>query len=299
MRLLLMDGNFFLYQACYGARARLLKRGATERQLVARGTQVFWSILRSLVRRSKATHLIVAFDGQEPTFRHELDERYKRRRKERPPEMPALRRSVYQLLKARGVFFYIAHDVEADDVIGTFTRLAVQDGFEVVICSGDNDLAQLVKPGVELWLVRTGQIRRPVVITTRNFHRHYPVRPEQIPDWKALLGDRSDTIPGVPHMTHTLAKGLLERYPHIAAMLNASDLKAHERRLLAAHREQITRNRILAAIRTDVDLYANWRRFSLDRVDLDPPAGKRAKAGAQPHAARTRRRRRDRRDKPE
>lgn len=276
MRLMLMDGNFFLYHACYGARARLRKRNPTEGQLVARGVTVFWSILRSVIQRTSPTHLIVAFDGSESTFRHQLDPRYKSRRRERPPEMPALKRAVYRLLKNRGVFFYIAHDVEADDVIGTFARLGVNAGFQVIICSGDNDLAQLVQPGVELHLVRSGRINRPTVINAENFRSYYPVLPEQIPDWKALLGDRSDTIAGVPRMTQAIAADLLERYGRVADVLEAQDLRGFEKRLIAGNREHIERNLVLTRIRTDVDLYANWRRFEVGRIDLTSAENRKA-----------------------
>lgn len=271
MRLVLIDGNFFLYHACYGARARLRRKSPTQGQLVVRGTAVFWSILQSIVRQTEPTHLIVTFDGTESTFRHQLDERYKSRRRERPPEMPLLKRAVHQLLKERGVFFFIAHGVEADDVMGTFARLAVRDGYQVIVCTGDNDLAQLVQPGVQLWLVRAGRISHPTIIRDDNFHEHYPVAPDQIPDWKALLGDRSDTIPGVPRMTYATAQRLLRQYGHIPSILAAQDLDRHARRLVKEHRAQIERNLILAQIRTDVDLFANWQRFAVSRINLSQP----------------------------
>ncbi len=212
----------------------------------------FLTMLLRLLAERRPQYVAVALDRGTPTFRHETFERYKAHR----PEMDDALRSQLPLLRrvlaALRIPVVEAEGYEADDVLGTLARLAKERGLAVVLVSGDRDLLQLVEPGVQAVLTRRG-ISELEVFDEKRVTAELGVTPTQLVDVKALQGDASDNIPGVPGIGEKTALRLIRRYGSVEELFRRLDEvggKAAE--ALAAHREQVELARRLAAIVREV-----------------------------------------------
>lgn len=177
--------------------------------------------------------VVVAWEGRGPTWRHDLYPEYKAGR----PEMPlALADQIPGLLKwlsRIGVATRQAPGFEADDVLATLARQAVENGDSIILLSEDKDVLQLARHGVT--------IRRSTGDWDEfRVYREFGVRPEQIPDWLALVGDKTDNVPGVPGIGENRAATILAQYPKIEALL-ASPTHLWPRQLAAETADEIAR----------------------------------------------------------
>ncbi len=220
------------------------------------GAYGFIGALLRLLRRFTPTHLAVPFDPPEPPFRRALFPDYRTGRPRGTPEEVAnFDRQVEQVFQALD-HLAVAHPMvagfEADDVMGTLATAAAAAGTPVTIVSGDRDLLQLVGPRVELFMPKgqDGETHTPDVVRER-----WGVRPDQIPDLKALIGDTSDLIPGVPGIGPKTAAALLARHETIDALYaHLPDLPARHAETLRAHQERVWLNRRLVTIVTTVEV---------------------------------------------
>ncbi|RMF97923.1 MAG: DNA polymerase I [Gammaproteobacteria bacterium] len=257
-QLVLVDGSSYLYRAFHALPPLTTSDG--------RPTGAVHGVLNMLnkLRRELApAHVAVVFDAPGKTFRDELFEQYKANRPPMPDELRQQIPPLLEAIEASGLPLLQVDGVEADDVIGTLTRRAVAAGMEVVIVSGDKDLAQLV--GEQVTLLDTmprGRSQEPRVTDRGGVQARFGVRPDQIIDYLALVGDSSDNIPGVPGVGEKTARALLAHYAHIddlladldgVARLDIRGAKTLARRI-AENRERLLLSRELATIRCDLDL---------------------------------------------
>ncbi|HVX29889.1 MAG TPA: DNA polymerase I [Nitrolancea sp.] len=215
----------------------------------------FTSMLLDALREYQPDCVIVSFDVGR-TFRHDSFDGYKAQRAPMPETMRGQMDRIFQTLEVLNIPIYTKEGFEADDVIGTLARRASSMGMHVYIVTGDSDLLQLVDGDVKIVLPgrqRFGDYRvydRAAVI------ERYKFDPERIPEYKALVGDTSDNIPGVPGVGAKTATTLIQTYASIEAMLEHIDeiTPARARNSLKEHADQALEGRRLATIVQDVDL---------------------------------------------
>lgn len=249
-RLLLVDGHSLLFRA-YHALPPLTRPDGTPTGAV----YGFANMLLKAVADFEPRRVAVAFDSAAPTFRHEQFAAYKAQREAAPDDFRIqvpLARRLLDLLEIP----YIAVDGwEADDIIGTLAAASARDGWTVLVLTGDRDLLQLVRPGVDVLLTRRGlsDLER---LDAEGVRAKLGVDPEYVPDLKGLMGDASDNIPGVPGIGEKSAVALVQRYGHLEDVFAHLDAmpEARWRKALAGQQAAALASRELATIRVDAPL---------------------------------------------
>ena len=245
--LYLIDGSSYLFRAFHALPPLTAPDGTPTGALYG-----VVNMIRRMLRESDPQHMAVIFDAPGKTFRNELYADYKANR---PPMPDALRPQIqplHDLVDALGLPRLVVKGVEADDVIGTLTRQAREQGMRVVISSGDKDLAQLVDNGV--LLINTMSNTEMDVDGVRN---KFGVAPEQIVDYLALIGDTSDNVPGVPKVGPKTAVKWLDKYHSLDAIIeHADEIGGKIGENLRASLEQLPLSRELVTLRCDVELEA-------------------------------------------
>lgn len=235
-KIVLIDGHSMIHRAFYGIPDLTNQEG-----LHTNGIFGFLNIMFRILDEEQPEYLAVAFDLHAPTFRHKRYEAYKGMRKPMPEELREQIPVMKELLTAMGIPLLMQEGYEADDLLGTAARLAEERGINAVIVSGDRDLLQLATERV---LIRMPRTRRGVT-EVDNFYAKdvvsaYQVTPPQIIELKALMGDASDNIPGVPGIGEKTATSLVVTYGSIE---NAY-----------AHVEEIKPNRAKEALKNHYDM---------------------------------------------
>jgi DNA polymerase-1 len=260
-RLLLVDGHSNLYRAFYGIRAGLSSPDGTP----TNATYGFLRMQHKLLRDLEPTHVGVAFDVGEETFRTRLDERYKAQRPPMPEELRVQIPLTQEALKLLGVTVLTEPDVEADDVIGTFAVRAAAAGFEVVIASTDKDLMQLVRdPAITMWHTRLERL-----LDEKGVAEVFGVPPAKVGEVLSLMGDASDNVPGCPGIGEKGAKELIARWGSIDEIYAHLDevTPTRARKALAEHREEVELSRQLVRIRTDLDVHEQVGALTRGTID--------------------------------
>ena len=210
-KLLLIDGNSIMNRAFYGTQSGMLQNAEG---LFTGAVFGFLNIFLKVVNDEKPTHVAVAFDLKAPTFRHKMYEGYKATRKGMPPELAAQMPVIKEVLAAMNCPCLELPGFEADDIIGTCAVQAEKEGLETLILTGDKDSLQLVTERIHVLLPVTKQGATTVSVMDIDAvkERLLGVAPSQVVDMKALMGDSSDNIPGVPGVGEKTAAGLLVEY---------------------------------------------------------------------------------------
>jgi DNA polymerase I len=202
--LILVDGSSYLFRAFFQP---ALKRFATEQGQPTGAVFGVVNMLKSLLAEYQPEYIGVVFDAKGKNFRHDLYEQYKANRPPMPDELRSQIDYVHKVVKALGLPLITVPGVEADDVIGTLAREGAEKGLSVVVSTGDKDLAQIVNDQVTLIdTMKKAQYDVSGVV------EKYGVRPDQIIDYLALIGDSSDNVPGVPKVGPKTAVKWLEQY---------------------------------------------------------------------------------------
>ena len=243
--LVLIDGSSYLYRAYHALPP--LSNSAGEPTGALHG--VLTMILK-LIREERPEHVAVVFDAPGKTFRDDLYAEYKATRPPMPDELRAQVEPLLDAVEAMGLPMLRVTGVEADDVIGTLCQQAEAMGLDVLVSTGDKDLAQLVSDRVTL--INTMNDTR---LDRDGVKAKFDVYPEQIVDYLALVGDSSDNIPGVPKVGAKTAAKWLNLYDSADSIVeHAEDIKGAVGQSLRDHVEQLRLSRSLAAIRKDLDL---------------------------------------------
>ena len=208
MKLLILDGNSVINRAFYGIRALSTRDG-----LFTNGIYGFLNILQKVQSEEQPDAICVAFDLHGPTFRHLQYDGYKATRHGMPEELAMQMPVMKQVLTAMNIPIYECQGWEADDVIGTVSRICCSQGWKCVVLTGDRDSLQLVNDCVTVKLVRTqGGQTVTTNYTPALFEEEYGMEPLRLIDLKALMGDSSDNIPGVAGVGPKTATDLLKKY---------------------------------------------------------------------------------------
>lgn len=245
----MIDGNSIANRAFYAMPPLTNSAG-----LHTNAVYGFTTMLLKLLEEEKPTHLLVAFDAGKVTFRHEGFSEYKGTRAKTPPELGEQFPLMKDLLKAFGIAQFELAGYEADDIIGTMTRLADEKGVETLVVSGDKDMLQLASDKVSIAVTRKGvsEVER---YTPETVQEKYGLTPPQIIDLKGLMGDTSDNIPGIPGVGEKTALKLLHEYGTVEGVLEHSDeLKGKMKERIEQHRDDALMSKKLATIFREVPL---------------------------------------------
>ncbi len=251
-KLLLVDGHSILNRAFYGLPPLTNSAG-----LHTNGVLGFLNILFRFLEEEKATHLLVAFDRKEPTFRHEMFKEYKGTRKGMPQELLEQVPLMKEVLQAMQVPVVERAGYEADDILGTISREAIKEGYAVSILSGDRDLLQLATDEILIRIPKTKASGTTVEdYYAKDVKEKYQVTPEEFIDVKGLMGDPSDNIPGVPGIGEKTATKIITMYHSIEnAYAHLEEIKPKKaKENLEAYYEQALLSKTLATIKLDCKL---------------------------------------------
>ena len=253
MKCMILDGNSIVNRAFYGVRALNAPDGTPTNAVYG-----FLAILQRLLEEQKPDALCVSFDRKEPTFRHRADADYKATRHPMPEELAVQMPLLKETLDAMGIRHYELAGYEADDILGTVSVQCEKAGWDCVIVTGDKDSLQLVTPRTTVCQVKTrmGQTET-ILYTPERFFEEYGFEPKRMVDLKALMGDNSDNIPGVPGVGEKTALDLLHRFGSldtIYAGLDDLDIKDSLRKKLAAGEESARKSFWLATILCEVPM---------------------------------------------
>ena len=258
---ILVDGSYYLFRT-YHALPKTMSNSQGLTTNAIRGTL---NALLKLIRRYHPTHMAVCFDTKSPTFRHYLSEEYKANRPKMDVELAEQIPYIHRLVTALGIPLLRIEGAEADDIIGTLTHRAVEQGHHVVISTGDKDMAQLVNEAVILEDSFTGKVTDSQGVIDK-----FGIKPEQMVDFLTLMGDSSDGIKGVPGIGKKTAKDLLNQYGSIRTMLDkVADIKGRGGKNLIEYANDIPLNRQLATIVTDLSIGQEWNDL---KINTDPTA---------------------------
>ena len=245
--LLLVDGSSYLYRA-YHAMAQLSAPDGAP-------TGALYGVL-NMLRRLRADYVhdycAVVFDAKGKNFRHEMFPDYKATRPPMPDDLRPQAEALPDLVRLMGWPVLVIPQVEADDVIGTLAAMAGEAGWNVVVSTGDKDMAQLVNERVTLVNTMSGE-----TLDIEGVKEKFGVRPDQIRDYLALMGDKVDNVPGVEKCGPKTAVKWLEAYGSLAGVVeHAAEIKGKVGENLQAALPQLPLSYDLVTIKTDVDLHA-------------------------------------------
>ncbi|MBE5890931.1 MAG: DNA polymerase I [Lachnospiraceae bacterium] len=213
-KLVLIDGHSILNRAFFGLPDLTNSEG-----LHTNAVYGFLNIMFKILEEEKPQYLTVAFDVHHPTFRHEMFEGYKGTRKPMAEELRQQVPLMKEMLKAMGVKVVELPGYEADDILGTLSRKGEQAGMEVSVISGDRDLLQLATDHVQIRIPKTKKTGTEIEnYYAKDVQEKYQVTPTEFIDVKALQGDTSDNIPGVPGIGEKTAQSLIAQYHNIEAV---------------------------------------------------------------------------------
>ncbi|MBN1367663.1 MAG: DNA polymerase I [Dehalococcoidales bacterium] len=219
-KLVIFDGNALIHRAYHAIPPLTLKKTGE----MVNAAYGFVSMLLKVINEIKPTCYAIAFDRKAPTFRHQLFDRYKAQRPAMPEELAGQLGRVRQIVEAFRIPVFEMDGYEADDMLGSLSRQASEQGMETVIVTGDADAMQLVSPGVKVLYPKPRKsFSDTMLYDEAAVVEKYGVKPEQIADLKALQGDTSDNIPGVPGIGPKTALSLLQKFVSIDDIYNRID----------------------------------------------------------------------------
>ena len=255
-KLVLIDGHSILNRAFYGMPDLTNAKGQHTGAVLG-----FLHILFKILDEEQADYLTVAFDVHAPTFRHEAYEAYKGTRKSMPEELREQVPLMKEVLRAMGIATCEKAGLEADDILGTLAKRAEAEGMDVSLVSGDRDLLQIATDRIRIRIPRTRQGQTTVDdFYADDVKREYGVTPAQFIDVKALMGDTSDNIPGVPKVGEKTATQLIREYGSVDGVYASLDkiTKPALKKNLTENEDKARMSLFLATIKTDCDLDTDW-----------------------------------------
>ena len=250
-RLLLLDGHSLAYRAFF---ALPVENFSTTTGQPTNAVYGFTAMLINVLRDEQPTHLAVAFDRSEPTFRHEQYAEYKANRAESPTDFRGQISLVREVLEALRVPMVSVAGFEADDVIATLATQAEREDMDVLVVTGDRDALQLVSDRVTVLMTRRG-ISDMTRFTPEAVQDKYGLTPAQYPDFAALRGDPSDNLPSIPGVGEKTATKWVQQFGSLDSLVDRVDeVTGKAGAALRAHLANVMRNRALTELSRDVSL---------------------------------------------
>jgi len=268
-RLVVIDGKSVFYRGYYAMPGLSLRDGTP-----TGGVFGFASIGIEIIKRLEPDYIAVAWDikGTSTAKRTKIFAEYKAGRT-KPPEdfyaqLPALR----EVLAAFNWPLYELDEYEADDIIGTFSLQAAEQNIETCVVSGDYDMLQLLSPHTKVYITKKGSTDL-IEFDNAAFEEKYGVKVNQFVDYKALVGDKSDNIPGVTKIGPKAAETLLKNYETLEGVYeNLADLKGAQKKNLETDRDNAFMSQKLARIYCDAPISINWEECDIHRTEFDKVA---------------------------
>jgi len=255
--LTLIDGSGFIFRAYHA-----LPHLSTTKGVPTNAVYGFTTMVLKALREHEPTHVALVFDAARKTFRNEIDPEYKANRPAAPDDLAVQFPLVRDVARALAVPVIEEPGVEADDVIGTLACRARASGFDVVVVTGDKDFAQLVDAKLSLYDPMAEASGRGGWTGPAEVEKKLGVRPDQVIEYMAILGDKIDNVPGIPGVGEVTAAALVRHFGSVEAMLARPDeipravSRGGEklREKLVANAERLRKNRRLVEIRCDLQL---------------------------------------------
>ena len=270
-KLVLIDGNSIMNRAFYGIMGS--KMLMTKDGKYTNAVYGFLAIMFKILEDIKPEYLAVAFDLKGPTARHELYKEYKANRHGMPDELAEQMPVIKDVLRAMNIDIIEKQGYEGDDILGTLAKYGERQGLEVTILSGDRDTFQLASDHITIRIPRT----KAGKTETEDYNRakvleEYGLEPEQLIEVKALQGDTSDNIPGVPGIGPKTAISLIQRYHTVAELYEKvetgeDDLKGKQRENIVNNKEMAELSRKLGEINTKVPIEDTLEQIKLEEWD--------------------------------
>ena len=251
-KLVLIDGHSIINRAYYGVPLLSNAEG-----LHTNGIYGFLNIMFKILEEEKPDYLCVAFDVKEPTFRHKMYAEYKGTRKPMPQELREQVPVLQEVLSAMQIAVVKKGGYEADDILGTLAGLGEKEGMDVTLVSGDRDLLQIASDKIKIRIPKTkGGKTETEDYYAKDVLEKYQVTPLQFIELKALMGDTSDNIPGVPKVGEKTAIGLMVSYGSIDGIYEHIEeiTKKSIKESLMENRDLADISKVLATIKTDCEL---------------------------------------------
>lgn len=263
-KLLLLDAYALIFRAFY---AMIRSPRITSTGIDTSAVFGFVNTLQDLLKREQPSHIAVCFDPPGgKTFRHESYEPYKANREKTPEGILVAVPYIKRILEAYRIPIFEVEGFEADDVIGTLSHQAEQQGFFTYMVTGDKDFGQLVTPNIKIFNPGKNEI-----MGVEEVNAKYGIqRPTQLIDILGLMGDSADNIPGCPGVGPKTAEKLIQKYGSIENLLeHSSELKGAQKQRIEENAEQILMSKWLATIITDVPVTLDTDALQREPVDLD------------------------------
>lgn len=263
-KIVLIDGHSILNRAFYGVPELTNSKG-----LHTNAVYGFLNIMFRVIEDEGADHLAVAFDLKEPTFRHKMYEAYKGTRKPMPEELHEQVPIIKEVLISMGIPILTRAGYEADDILGTIAKRCAAEGVDVAVVTGDRDLLQLADERIKIRMPKTNRNGTEVKdYYPADVEREYQVTPKEFIDVKALMGDASDNIPGVPSIGEKTATSLIVTYGSIEnAYAHIDEVKPpRAQKALREHYDMAQMSKELATICIDCEIEFSYEDAAIENL---------------------------------
>ena len=266
MKIIIIDGNSLINRAYYAMQRPMI----TKSGLYTQGVYGFLNMLNKINSDYQPDYITVAFDRKAPTFRHQEYAEYKAGRKKMPPELAMQLPLLKEVLDAMKVKMLELDGFEADDIIGTVAKRAEAEGMEPLIISGDKDELQLATKKTKVLITKKG-ISEFDLYDEDAMYEKYGFSPEQFIDFKGLMGDQSDNIPGIPGVGEKTALKLIQEFGSVANLIaNTEQIASKSLKDKIEENAQLAiMSRRLATINTEVPIDIDFSEFKAEEPDYD------------------------------
>ena len=255
-KFLVIDGSSLMYRAYYA-----LPMLTTSEGLHTNALYGFTMMLIKLIEEEKPDYIAIAFDKKAPTFRHKEYQDYKATRQAMPEELAEQVDLLKEIIDGFNIKTLELEGYEADDIIGTISKLAEEKGMEVLVVTGDRDALQLVSDKVKIKISKKG-ITQMEEFDEKAVLERYEITPQQFIDLKGLMGDKSDNIPGIPNIGEKTAIKLLKEFGSVENLLqNLSQLKGKIKENIENNKELAVMSKRLAAIKRDIPVEIDFQEY--------------------------------------
>lgn len=264
-KLLMFDGNAILHRAYHAYPATLVNSSGMQVNAI----YGFAATLLHSFKKMKPSHVIVCFDEKKKTFRHEKFEEYKAKRPKMDQELVDQIIKTREVVKAFNIPIYTKEGYEADDLLGTISRMADKDFEEIVIVTGDKDILQLITKKTHIYFPSRGRIPEKY-FNEESFKKEYGFLPKQLIDYKGLAGDASDNIPGVMGVGSKTASKLVQEFQSVENIYkNINRLKGSLKEKLEKDKTRALLSKDLATIETKVPVVFQKEKARLCEYDKE------------------------------
>ena len=261
-KLFLLDGHALVYRAHFAFINRpLINSKGVNTSAMTGFTRTLWDLMHT----QNPTHIAVAFDPSGPTFRHEIYEEYKANREEQPDDIRVALPYIKKIVEGFNIPIVMLDGYEADDVIGTLSKQAEREGFQVYMVTPDKDYAQLVSENIFMYKPSRKGNGVEILGVPEILDQWGIDSPEQVIDILALQGDSSDNIPGVPGIGPKTAAKLLQQFKSLEGLLENTDaLKGKQKERVEENVEQAKMSKVLATIDQEVPIQFDAQRYEIE-----------------------------------